>query len=290
MSQPNDPNSDSDSGSNLNPAPSGIPEGKGEASPEQASPPAQIPGDAIAASANDKKPSKATSSSSLRLLRNRLVAGLFVVLPIFITYFVIKWLYDTLNAYVLSPLAKMFLAIWSRTPDGDEVKLHWIFEYVGAPGAAIALVLGILFVAGMFFRSRLHYTVDWVLSNVPGVSTVYNAVSNVVDALSRSQNGSENFKRVVLVPFPHPGMRVPAFVTSECTDMHTGRAILCVYVPTTPIPTSGYMILVPEDDVVEINWDIQETLQAIVSGGITVPETVIYDKAPAINITTTPKS
>ena len=73
-------------------------------------------------------------------------------------------------------------------------------------------------------------------------------------------------------------MKVPAFVTSECRDLNNGRTILCVYVPTTPVPTSGYMILVPEEEVVAVNWDLEETLQAIVSGGITVPPDVIYDQ------------
>ncbi len=72
--------------------------------------------------------------------------------------------------------------------------------------------------------------------------------------------------------------------------MHTHRKILCVYVPTTPVPTSGYMLLVPEDEVVDVNWDLQETLQAIVSGGITVPRDVIYDRHPIALPESAPKS
>ena len=71
-------------------------------------------------------------------------------------------------------------------------------------------------------------------------------------------------------------MKAPAFVTGESVDVSTGRTILCVYVPTTPVPTSGYMLMVEQEDVIELNWDLEETLQAIVSGGITVPETVTY--------------
>jgi uncharacterized membrane protein len=112
------------------------------------------------------------------------------------------------------------------------------------------------------------------LLNVPGVNTVYSAVSKVFNAISSSQTGTDKFKRVVLVQFPHPGMKAPAFVTGECLDQKTGRTILCVYVPTTPVPTSGYMLMVEQADVVELNWDLEETLQAIVSGGITVPKTV----------------
>ena len=92
----------------------------------------------------------------------------------------------------------------------------------------------------------------------------------------RDRQDVNQFKRVVLVPFPHPGMKAPAFVTSECTDTSTGQTILCVYVPTTPVPTSGYMLLIPQAEVVDLNWDLEDTLQAIVSGGITVPKDVSY--------------
>lgn len=209
------------------------------------------------------------SPSTWKILRNRVIAGLFVVLPFFITFFVIKWLYDTFVAVLIGPISNWLISTWfpesseqqtiketfveiagttyRLTPEGVANTANdptsWMISFVAAL-AAFAMVIGVLFIAGMFFRSRLHKTVDWVLSTVPGVNTVYNAVSNVIDAISRTQGGTENFKRVVLIQFPHPGMKVPAFVTSDCKDLNTGRDILTVYVPTTPIPTSGYMILV----------------------------------------------
>jgi uncharacterized membrane protein len=73
-------------------------------------------------------------------------------------------------------------------------------------------------------------------------------------------------------------MRVPAFVTSSCRDAKTQRTILCVYVPTTPIPTSGYMLLVPEEEVTDLDWELDETIQAVVSFGLTAPPIVRYDR------------
>ncbi|MEZ6104638.1 MAG: DUF502 domain-containing protein [Pirellulaceae bacterium] len=107
----------------------------------------------------------------------------------------------------------------------------------------------------------------------------------VIDAFQRNQS-KQQFQRVVLVEFPHPGMKVPGFVTSTCTDRLTGETILCVYVPTTPVPTSGYMLLVPERSVLDLSWDVQETIQAIVSGGITVPQYVDYHSSPLAGPTT----
>jgi uncharacterized membrane protein len=228
------------------------------------------------------KSNPAHGIGSLRTIRNRIIAGLFVVLPLFITYAVIKWLYDTLYAIALSPISDYLKSYWST----DSEMPAWLLD-VFFSLAALASVLAILFVAGIFFRSRLHRTVDWILMNVPGVSTVYAAVNNVFTAISNSQGQQNRFKRVVLVEFPHPGMKAPAFVTGESTDVETGKTILCVYVPTTPVPTSGYMLMVEEADVVELNWDLEETLQAIVSGGITVPNTVTYRAPRQDKISTT---
>ena len=73
-------------------------------------------------------------------------------------------------------------------------------------------------------------------------------------------------------------MRVPAFVTRTCRDVETRRVILCVYVPTTPVPTSGYFLLVPEDEVTELDWGPEVALQTIISAGLTAPAEVRYSK------------
>ena len=244
--------------------------------------------------------------STFRIIRNRVIAGLVVVLPLFITWIVIKWLYDTLVTLLIGPIRDMLINIWypinesaetDITGDGEVAPAidaivgdganDWLISGM-ASIAAFLLVLGLLFIAGMFFQSRLHRFLDWFLSSVPGVKTIYTAVKNVVDAFQTSTQSTEQFKRVVLVKFPHSGMKAPAFVTSEIKDSNNDRTILCIYVPTTPIPTSGYMLLVPEEEVVPLDWDLQETLQAIVSGGISVPNQVRYDSIEIPKINTEP--
>lgn len=211
--------------------------------------------------------------SLLRLFRNRFIAGLFVVLPIYITYALLKWLYDLFYSNALEPITYGLRKLWQLEDIETDPS---IYLTVLLSAIALLLVITVIYIAGMFFRSRLHRFVNWVLLNVPGVKTIYSVVSRVFDAISNSQQDVNKFKRVVLVPFPHPGMKAPAFVTSECTDVATGQTILCVYVPTTPVPTSGYMLLIPQAEVIDLNWDLEETLQAIVSGGITVPKNVSY--------------
>ena len=221
----------------------------------------------------DASNNQTNSAGTFRVIRNRVIAGIFVVLPVFITFAVISWLYNTAHTLAIGPIASGLRHAWGKA-DGDP---SWLLSAVSSL-AAILVVLSVLYIAGMFFRSRIDRAVDWILLNVPGVNTIYSSVSNVINALSNSQ-GKQNFKRVVLIEFPHPGMKAPAFVTSECKEETTGKVILCVYVPTTPVPTSGYMLMIPEEDVVELNWDLEETLQAIVSGGIKVPANVTYHRA-----------
>jgi uncharacterized membrane protein len=222
-------------------------------------------------------PSKTPRVSVFRLFRNRVIAGLFVVLPIFITYVVLDWMYDLLYGYALKPISNWLRIAWDLELEDKDPS--WVLTFFLSL-AALMLVVSLLYVAGMFFRSRLHQLVNWILLTVPGVKTIYSAVSKVFDVISRSQQEERQFKRVVLVPFPNTTMKAPAFVTGESKDVHTGQTILSVYVPTTPIPTSGYMLLIPQHEVIDLNWDLEETLQAIVSGGITVPETVTYVREP----------
>jgi uncharacterized membrane protein len=155
-----------------------------------------------------------------------------------------------------------------------------LFEQVFAPLIALLTVIFILYVLGLLVRSGLVRAIDAVLLRVPVVTVVYNVARNVVRSLQGEPDFSR-FQRVVLVAFPHPGMRVPAFVTASCRDELTGKRILCVYVPTTPVPASGYMILVPEEEVTELDWTVEETVRAIISGGISTPATLRYYGAPA---------
>ena len=211
------------------------------------------------------------------VLRNRVLGGLFLALPLVVTILVIKWVYDVLSTNLITPIAQLVLKWWFPGKGADAADpLPWWVTNVIAPLIAITLLLSLLFLLGMFFRSRLHRLMDWVMLQVPVVRTIYSAVVKVIDSLQRSSNGKPQFQRVVLINFPHFGLRAPGFVTSTCIDRLTGKKILCVYAPTTPVPTSGYMMLIPEEAVIDISWDVQETVQAIVSGGLSLPEYVEF--------------
>jgi uncharacterized membrane protein len=205
-----------------------------------------------------------------------------VVLPILVTLWFFRWLYSGLEKYVIDPLAVFVL--WKARQLQSAPELPYWFEAYAAPVIAILIAVLIVYFCGALAHSRFHRIVDQVFLRVPLVSNVYDAVRNVLQTLQK-QAGPATPQRMVLVPFPHPGMRLPAVVTSTCRDVATGKVLLCVYVPTTPVPASGFFLMIPEEDVTELNWDVQQTLQAIISGGLAAPSSVTYfGKSPASTV------
>src|SRR5262245_46686370 len=207
--------------------------------------------------------------------RNRLLEGLLVVLPILVTFWIIHWLYSALERYVIDPIAVFVLWKVRRLQTAPELP-YW-FETFVAPIIAIAIALTIVYCCGVLAHSRLRRFVDQTLLKVPIVAPIYDALRNALKCLESPAGRAA--QRVVLVAFPQPGMRLPAIVTSTCRDIQTGKKVLCVYVPTTP-PASGFFLLVPEEEATELNWDMQQTLQAIISGGLTAPPDVSYYRTP----------
>jgi uncharacterized membrane protein len=216
-------------------------------------------------------------------IRNRLLEGLVVILPFLVTFWVIHWLYKALERYVIDPLA--MLVIWKgRWIQGEPDLPPW-FENYAAPVIAILVALVILYGCGVLAHSRLRRAVDEAFLRVPVVSHIYDGVRGLLKSFEKPA-GQATPQRVVLVSFPHHGMRLPAIVTSTSKDVATGKTLLCVYVPTAPVPGSGFVLIVPEEEAYELNWDLQQTLQAIFSGGLTAPPNVTYYSrkvAPAVS-------
>jgi uncharacterized membrane protein len=210
-----------------------------------------------------------------RAIRRRVIAGLLVALPIAITFFILFWLYGLLDAVVFTPMSWVIGQLLEASGVASDQLPGWWYNWV-LPVINLATLPVLLYFLGLAARGRMHRAIDWVLLRVPVVTTIYKAVRGAFQAVEMQEASANTFQRVVLVEFPHPGMKAPAFVTRSMTDVTTGRTILCVYVPTTPVPSSGYLLMVPEERVVELDWNIQETLQTVISGGLTAPETIDY--------------
>ena len=202
--------------------------------------------------------------SATSLIRRYFVTGLLVTLPIAGTYFVLRALLTGLEG-VLGQLIK------------DRFEGHYY------PGLGIfVLVLGI-FLIGLLTANVLGNWViskyEYILDRVPLVRTIYSAIKSVIHTVS--MQGKENFKGVVLVEFPRRDMYLLAFVINETRGEIAEKAkrpLLNLFVPTSPNPTSGYLLFVPTEDVTYLDITVEEAMKSIMSGGV---YTAGYDKPPA---------
>src|SRR5262249_43807840 len=153
-------------------------------------------------------------------VRGRILGGLLLVLPVFITLWVIYWLYSSLEKYVIDPLA--LLVLWYFRQGRTDTELPVWFEKYCAPVIAVFLALALLYSFGFLAQSRLRRVLDWVLLRLPVISVIYDAIRKVFQTLDQ-QHGQPRPQRVVLVEFPHPGMKVPAFVTATSRDIETQK-------------------------------------------------------------------
>jgi uncharacterized membrane protein len=206
----------------------------------------------------------------VRAIRTRILSGLFLALPIVLTFWIVYWLYTTVLGIVLKPMGRLTAYLFSQNPP-----LWW--EAVVAPFIGVVVVLSILYVLGLFVHSSLHRAIDRILLHVPVVTTIYKALTNVVASLGNQMKSSKS-QRVVLVEFPHPGMRALAFVTNSLRDARTDQTILCVCVLTGVMPPAGFTLYVPEESVTNLDWSVNQALQAILSGGMTSPAVIHFSK------------
>lgn len=218
------------------------------------------------------KGSLASNFPWLAALRRRVISGLVFALPIAITIWIVYWLYSTVQNTVLDPGARLVKRMIGR--ERLEALPWWWQEYV-SPLIAIGLALVFLYFLGHFGRTRMYRVLDWIMLRLPIVSVIFKAVRNVFASLEDRQSGAK-FKRVVLVPFPNREVRSPAFVTRSMRDIATGKTVLCVYIPYCPLPTTGLILTIAEEDVTELNWDVNETMQAVISFGLSSPGAIRF--------------
>lgn len=153
--------------------------------------------------------------------------------------------------------------------------LDWI-----VPLLAVLLTLFILYLLGLFtanvFGRRIIRFIERAVDKVPMVKTVYRSTKQVVMMFGGPE--TMNFRRVVLVELPRPGMKRIAFLTSVLTDTDTGRQLANVFIPYTPYVATGYMQIVPVDELSETNWTVEEAVKLIMSGGIVSPPSIPFER------------
>lgn len=157
---------------------------------------------------------------------------------------------------------------------GREIQEHAAGFYV--PGLGILTLLLLIFVAGILTRNIVGRKIvqmgDAIVHRVPIVSGVYGTFKRIVEAVSRPNQ--EKFNKVVLVEFPRKGLYSLGFVTSVSrgeVQAMIPEKVFNIFVPTTPNPTSGYLLMVPEKDMVPLSMSVEDGLKMVITGGLVTP-------------------
>lgn len=197
----------------------------------------------------------------MKRIRRYIVAGILIWLPIGVTIFLLRILIGLMDrSLVLIPQ-----------------KYH-PEEFIGfaIPGLGLVLTLLVLLLTGVLGANIVGRSMvglwESLLERIPVVRSVYSGAKNFAEILF--SDSSQSFKKVLLIEYPRKGVYSLAFQTSsELGEVQgrTGEDVVCTFVPTTPNPTSGFIIIVPRRDVTELDMEVDEALKMIISLGVVVP-------------------
>ena len=202
----------------------------------------------------------------LRSLRNAFITGVFVILPLGVTVIVINFLLDRIG----TPASNFFFwyldPIWSNMPIAQ-------FSLEVLSVLVVLLLITLLGYGSKLFVGLICLrSFERLLDNVPFINTVYRTAKQIVDTFSQQKTAV--FQEVVLIEYPRKNCYVIGFLTSESkgeAQAVTGESIFNVFVPTTPNPTSGFLLMLPKEDIITLNMSIADGMKLIISGGAVVP-------------------
>ncbi|KRG73255.1 membrane protein [Stenotrophomonas chelatiphaga] len=209
-------------------------------------------------------------------LQRLFLTGLLTLLPIWLTWVVVKFVFVLLSG-ISSPLV---VPMSERIATWFPHYLGWVHaEWIQNVVALLATLLVILAVGVLSRRvvgQRLLRWVGAVIKRIPLASIIYDSAKKLLDMLQTEPGTTQ---RVVLIDFPHRDMKAVGLVTRVIREQGTGRELAAVYVPTTPNPTSGYLEIVPVELLTPTDWTVDQAMSFIISGGAVAPETVPFTRA-----------
>jgi uncharacterized membrane protein len=194
-------------------------------------------------------------------MKRYLIAGLLIWVPLGVTVMVIKLLVGMMDKTL----------VWVPEQYQPDVLLGFHIPGMGVV-LAIVVVLGTgVIVANLFGRKLVQFW-ESILAQIPLVRTIYISVKQILETVFSS---GQSFRKVLLVEYPRKGLWTLAFQSSTTrgeAQIKTDKEIVNVFIPTTPNPTSGFFIMVPKEDVIELDMNVDEGLKMIISAGVMVPD------------------
>ena len=194
-------------------------------------------------------------------MKKYFITGLLIWIPLVITLMVLAWIVNTLDQILL-------IAPAAVRPDAL-LGFH-------LPGVGVLVTLLLILITGLaaanFVGQRLVGFWESLLSRIPVVKSIYYSVKQVSDTLL-SSNG-QAFRKALLIQYPHQGIWTIAFQTGKPggdAARHLGDDFVSVYVPTTPNPTSGFFLMLPRKDAIELDMSVDDALKYIISMGVVAP-------------------
>ncbi|HEY0968574.1 MAG TPA: DUF502 domain-containing protein [Opitutaceae bacterium] len=217
------------------------------------------------------------AASRLTSLRNAFVTGLVLLAPLAVTWVVFSWLLGQVGGG-FRPIFFFFVP--------ENLLAHPSLDLVWNLLATIIVILLVTllgYVSRYVFSHFFGQIAERIIQSVPGVGTVYNTVKQIVETFgSQSRNV---FSKVVLVEFPRKGVWSIGFLTNKAQgepQAKTAEEVWSVFVPTTPNPTSGFLVLFPKRDIVELDMTVGDGMKMIISGGaVTPPWPPVAESSPA---------
>ncbi len=197
-------------------------------------------------------------------LRNRITAGLFVLLPILFTLLILRFAFNFIDGILSSYIEE----ILNRS----------------IPGLGIVALIIIIYLVGVLTLSRLGRGVlerfQLLLLAIPVVRTIFSVGKKIADSMSGES--ATGLSRVVMIEYPRPGVWSVGFLTGF-TTINEDRHLALVYLPTAPLPNSGWIAYVPIEDVYDTDLTVGQTMETVLSSGLEYPDNINIRRIPAPN-------
>lgn len=202
-------------------------------------------------------------ASRLVTFRNAFLSGALLLAPLWVTI----WAFTAIIGFI----GGTFRPLYEHSLPESLQRIPFLWDLL-ATGAVVLLITALGFLSNYVFGKYFLSVGERAIQRIPGVGAVYNSVKQIV-ATFGTQNRNL-FNKVVLVEFPRKGVWTLGFLTNKQqgeAQVHTGRETWTVFVPTTPNPTSGFLLILPREEIVELEMSVGDGMKMIISGGAVLP-------------------